>query len=59
MSTDMNLAVETVRFAMSLEQLRAKVAAHNIAMANVPGGQGDAPQRLRADGCLARLAQRP
>lgn len=39
MSTDMNLAIETVRFAMSLEQLRAKVAAHNIAMANVPGGK--------------------
>ncbi|WP_353631289.1 hypothetical protein ABVN18_15660 [Pseudomonas canadensis] len=39
MSADMSLAVETVRFAMSLEHLRAKVAAHNIAMASVPGGQ--------------------
>ena len=39
MSADMSLAVDTVRFAMSLEALRAKVAAHNIATANVPGSK--------------------
>jgi flagellar basal-body rod protein FlgB len=39
MSADMSIAVDAVRLAMSFEQTRAKVAAHNIAMANVPGSQ--------------------
>lgn len=37
MSADMGLAVDAVRLAMNLEQLRARTAARNIAMVNVPG----------------------
>lgn len=37
MSADMGLAVDAVRLAMNLEQLRARAAAQNIAMVNVPG----------------------
>jgi flagellar basal-body rod protein FlgB len=52
MSADMGLAIDTVRIVMNLEQMRAKVAAHNIAMANVPGSQA---MRLDASGALATL----
>lgn len=52
MSADMSLAIDTVRLAMNLEQMRAKVAAHNIAMANVPGSQA---MRLDSAGALAAL----
>lgn len=52
MSADMSLAIDTVRLAMNLEQMRAKVAAHNIAMANVPGSQA---MRLDSSGALAAL----
>ena len=52
MSADMSLAIDTVRLAMNLEQMRAKVAAHNIAMANVPGSQA---MRLDSTGALAAL----
>lgn len=54
MSADMSLTVDIVRLAMGLEQARAKVAAHNIAMANVPGSKvmhldlGGAQAALRA-----------
>jgi flagellar basal body rod protein FlgB len=52
MSADMSLTVDTVRLAMSLEQTRAKVAAHNIAMANIPGGK---VMHLDIAGALAAL----
>lgn len=39
MTADMSLVVDTVRLAMSVEEARARVAAHNIAMANVPGSK--------------------
>lgn len=39
MSADMSVAMNTLHMAMNLEQMRARVAAHNIAMANVPGSQ--------------------
>lgn len=39
MSVDMTLAVETARVSMGLEQFRAKIAAHNIATASLPGSQ--------------------
>lgn len=52
MSADMSLAIDTVRLAMNLEQMRAKVAAHNIAMANVPGSQA---MRFDSTGALAAL----
>ena len=39
MAADMGLMVETVRLSMGIEEARARVAAHNIAMANVPGSQ--------------------
>ncbi len=50
MSADMGLAVDAVRLAMNLEQLRARVAAHNIAMANVPGATA---MRVDVAGALA------
>ncbi|NWB95789.1 hypothetical protein HX882_07815 [Pseudomonas gingeri] len=59
MSADMSLAVETVRFAMSLEQLRAKVAAHNIAMANVPGGKAMRLNSLEPMAALRGLRNDP
>lgn len=52
MSADLSLAIDTVRLAMNLEHMRAKVAAHNIAMANVPGSQA---MRLDTTGALAAL----
>jgi flagellar basal body rod protein FlgB len=52
MSADMSLAIDTVRLAMNVEQMRAKVAAHNIAMANVPGSQA---MRFDSTGALAAL----
>lgn len=52
MSADMSLAIDTVRLAMNLEHMRAKVAAHNIAMANVPGSQA---MRLDSTTALAAL----
>lgn len=52
MSADMSLAIDTVRFAMNLEHMRARVAAHNITTANVPGSQA---MRLDAAGTLAPL----
>lgn len=39
MSVDMSLVVDSVRLAMTIEQTKARVAAHNIAMANVPGSR--------------------
>jgi flagellar basal-body rod protein FlgB len=39
MSADMGLTIDAVHLAMSLEHTRAKMAAHNIAMANVPGSR--------------------
>lgn len=39
MSADMGLTIDTVHLAMSLEHARAKMAAHNIATANVPGSR--------------------
>ena len=39
MAADMGLMVETVRLAMGIEEARARVAAHNIAMASVPGSK--------------------
>lgn len=54
MTADMGLMVETVRLAMGIEEARARVAAHNIAMANVPGSKAmtlnvtDAVSALRA-----------
>lgn len=39
MSADMGLTIDAVSLAMNLEHTRAKVAAHNIAMANVPGSR--------------------
>lgn len=39
MTADMGLMVETVRLSMGIEEAKARVAAHNIAMANVPGSQ--------------------
>ncbi len=52
MSADMSLTVDTVRLAMSLEQTRAKVAAHNIAMSNMPGGK---VMHLDSAGALAAV----
>ncbi len=59
MAADMSLAVDAVRFAMSLEQLRAKIAAHNIAMANVPGGQTMRLSGMPALSSLRSLRQDP
>lgn len=39
MSADMGLTIDAVHLAMSLEHARAKMAAHNIATANVPGSR--------------------
>ncbi len=39
MTADMGLTIEIVRLAMGVEEARARVAAHNIAMANVPGSR--------------------
>lgn len=36
MTADMSLTMDTLRLAMNLEQTRARVAAHNIAMSNSP-----------------------
>lgn len=52
MSADMGLAVDAVRLAMNLEQLRARVAAQNIAMANVPGAPA---MRVDVAGALAAV----
>jgi len=52
MSADMGLAVDAVRLAMNLEQLRARAAAQNIAMANVPGAPA---MRVDITGALAAL----
>lgn len=52
MSADMGLAVDAVRLAMNLEQLRARVAAQNIAMANVPGAPA---MRVDVAGAMAAL----
>ncbi|PRN02998.1 flagellar biosynthesis protein FlgB [Pseudomonas sp. LLC-1] len=50
MSADMGLAVDAVRLAMNLEQLRARTAARNIAMVNVPGAPA---MRVDVAGALA------
>ncbi|MDZ4298832.1 MAG: hypothetical protein U0998_00535 [Moraxellaceae bacterium] len=53
MTTDIGLMLDAVRLSMGVEEARARVAAHNIAMANVPGSRpmrlelGDAMQALR------------
>ncbi|MDH1108441.1 hypothetical protein N5C55_22375 [Pseudomonas otitidis] len=52
MSVDTGLTVDVVRYAMGLEHLRARVAAQNIAMANVPGGK---VMRLDIAGALQSL----
>ncbi|MHA6194751.1 hypothetical protein ACX3YG_10315 [Pseudomonas wadenswilerensis] len=52
MSADMGLAVDAVRLAMNLEQLRARAAAQNIAMANVPGASA---LRVDVGGALAAV----
>ncbi len=52
MSADMGLTVDAVRLAMNVEHLRAKVAAQNIATANVPGAQA---MRMDVSGALAGL----
>lgn len=39
MAADMGLMVDTVRLAMGLEEAKARVAAHNIAMSSVPGSK--------------------
>lgn len=64
MSTDMGLMLDAVRLSMGVEEARARVAAHNIAMASVPGSRamrlelGDALQALRqAHGDPAAFAQ--
>lgn len=52
MSADMGLAIDAVQLAMSLEHSRAKMAAHNIATANIPGSQA---MRVSVDQPLAQL----
>lgn len=52
MPTDMGLVIDTVQLAMSMEHSRAKMAAHNIATANVPGSQA---MRVNVDQPLAQL----
>ncbi|MBA4152199.1 MAG: flagellar biosynthesis protein FlgB [Acinetobacter sp.] len=53
MTTDVGVLLDAVRLSMSVEEARARVAAHNIAMANVPGSRsmrlelGDAMQALQ------------
>ncbi len=39
MTADMGLMVDTVRLAMGIEEAKARVAAHNIAMASVAGNK--------------------
>lgn len=39
MSADIGLTLDAVHLAMNLEQVRARVVAHNIATANVPGSR--------------------
>lgn len=41
--SDFSVAVTSTRLAMDLAQLKARVAAHNIALANTPGSR---PQRV-------------
>lgn len=41
MINDASLLVDTVSAVMRLEEMRAQVAARNIAMANVPGGRAE------------------
>ena len=51
MAADMGLMVETVRLAMGIEEAKARVAAHNIAMASVPGSKAmqlDATESMSA-----------
>ncbi|WP_338474623.1 hypothetical protein V3H56_11185 [Pseudomonas sp. MS646] len=55
----MSLAIETVRFAMDLEQMQAKVAAHNIAMANVPGSKAMRLNRFEPMAALHGLRNDP
>lgn len=52
MALDMAMSVDAVRLAMSVEELRAKVAANNIAMANMPGSR---PQRFDSAAALSGL----
>lgn len=52
MSADIGLTLDAVHLAMSLEQTRAKMAAHNIASANVPGNRA---VRLNISEPLAQL----
>lgn len=52
MSTDMGITLDAVHLAMNLEHVRAKVVAHNIANANVPGSQA---MRLNVGEPLAQL----
>ena len=52
MSADIGLTLDAVHLAMNLEQTRARMAAHNIANANVPGSRG---MRLNVSEPLAQL----
>lgn len=52
MALDLAMSVDAVRLAMGVEDLRAKVAAHNIAMANIPGSRA---MRLDTSGALSGL----
>src|SRR3989338_1900380 len=52
MSADMGLTLDAVQLARGLEHSRAKMAAHNIATANIPGSQA---MRLNLAEPLAQL----
>lgn len=52
MSADYSLTLDTVRLAMGLEELRARIAAQNIATANIPNS---ASLYLDSDAALGAL----
>lgn len=56
MAADMGMMVETVRLAMGIEEAKARVAAHNIAMASVPGSKAMQLNAIEAMSAL-RAAQ--